>query len=1192
MANTQGFEIVSELTLDVLRQILKAAWKSADDASGTGVIPEKIEIPSSTAFGPYQVKTGTVQIPQEGLDITAVPEDNAFEIKMDTLFHIEIENPPIPSATFFDIEAEVRIKTPVANLGPTELGVDFSGLSDDDVSVNITSGDPVGPITDAVVEEYVHEQLRSSSGINKIIDPIPISFAVYDMNVRVEMYDDETDPAKTASVQITGPDEVEVTIPCYMRFYDIEGGTPPATLESPMGIDAKIKMTAEYEQTGDVVKAKLSEADVELTDVTPTAGTEGVNYNLNKTKADFVGVDLENLIKTQFSAQAASHLQGMGDAEVTVPSLNQIEDFTENRIKEELVSRDHISIWEPEPPPVDDEGVEINDVAPKVLNEGLAIAINAGSSTNIDALIFFVPDNRDFAIAISDEKVESEMEDAVKDEYGTLPTDLDPVEGHDVTLKKLELNLISGAIKIEGDVTVKDAIAGSIDVDANFEAEAGLRWKDAPEGQIIEPFLKGDPDVDLSLLAWILSFLIGFITFGIIGGIIVVVVLSIAEDIAEKVGGKVIRDDVTGQLKGIGAWPQTLKGIGTIESRFENPIEIRSSGIVFAGTMEILSTRQQALTDHADSHGPYMIDSAMAANFEGGAEKAKTSVNWDFDDGNSASVRKPVHQYAKSGLYIAKFQVEVSDLGKVTTRHFAEVYVKNAVPKVTLPSSLTVDEGEEFTLEGSFTDANWVDTHTVVVDWGDNTALEDLSVKETNSKPQAQGTFCSCHAYCDNGTYLVKVRVFDDVGGVGKAEMSVEVHNVPPVVELPEKQVTLLRQPIRLIGNFYDQGWCDTHEGVWDTGDCYKTDAIIRETNKKPSAEGTAEIVHYYRNCGRYIAELTVNDDDGGSDKKRMEIQAYKLKNPEYGEGFYLFPSGDVKHEIANDWKPAVSESMGIRHVGLAPVSVETQRQVNFFAEEIVLYRKQWAQGVRLKGQFLAGIYQQIPANSGWSYEFCGHFHQEKPAAGAIWIGIDPLGGDKVDAESVVWRKTGGAGTWKDARIRTEARHDIITLYLTVLGTNETESTAYFDKAKVYQLQAFGKEKACEDRKVDFESFNEGSEMQKEFTYKELTFRPLGEKLFITTLGAPEAQKKLGFKPEGLEVIFPNYVDEIELKANNYYGRSLSLSLLRDEDVVDEQTLAINNEVKNFTVKFENFNGFRLSGGGGEASIVYIKLCI
>ena len=43
-------------------------------------------------------------------------------------------------------------------------------------------------------------------------------------------------------------------------------------------------------------------------------------------------------------------------------------------------------------------------------------------------------------------------------------------------------------------------------------------------------------DVDLSLLAWIVSFLIGFITFGLVGGIIGIVIVAIVEGIAEKIG--------------------------------------------------------------------------------------------------------------------------------------------------------------------------------------------------------------------------------------------------------------------------------------------------------------------------------------------------------------------------------------------------------------------------------------------------------------------------------------------------------------------------------------------------------------------------------------------------------------------------------------------------------------------------------
>jgi hypothetical protein len=93
----------------------------------------------------------------------------------------------------------------------------------------------------------------------------------------------------------------------------------------------------------------------------------------------------------------------------------------------------------------------------------------------------------------------------------------------------------------------------------------------------------GEPDVDLSLLAWILSFLIGFITFGLVGGIIAIVVLIIVESIATRIGGALVRDNVTNQITGLGAWPSQLRRIGTVDARFENPIVIAPDGIVFAG---------------------------------------------------------------------------------------------------------------------------------------------------------------------------------------------------------------------------------------------------------------------------------------------------------------------------------------------------------------------------------------------------------------------------------------------------------------------------------------------------------------------------------------------------------------------------------------------------------------------------------
>jgi hypothetical protein len=136
---------------------------------------------------------------------------------------------------------------------------------------------------------------------------------------------------------------------------------------------------------------------------------------------------------------------------------------------------------------------------------------------------------------------------------------------------------------MEGDVTVIDAILDSIDVDASFEEDVGLHWEDNPDGTqriVSDP---GEPDVDLSLLAWIVSFLIGFITLGLVGGIIGLVVMMIVEGIAERIGGSLVRNSITNQVEGIGAWPSELVHIGDVDSRFENPIDISSEGIVMAG---------------------------------------------------------------------------------------------------------------------------------------------------------------------------------------------------------------------------------------------------------------------------------------------------------------------------------------------------------------------------------------------------------------------------------------------------------------------------------------------------------------------------------------------------------------------------------------------------------------------------------
>lgn len=1191
MPNTQGFELVSEVTVQVLREILNSAWKSADDTSGEGVIPEKFDIPAGLAMGPYAVKEGTVQIPKEQLGLEMDTDVNGVDVKLGTIVHIEIDNPPIPSATFFDLTADIHIKTPVVTLnGDVNVGVKLENLPVDSVVATITSGDPIGPITQAMVEEYVHEKLRNDPSFPTVYDNINMTFPPFNMTGRLELYDDESNPVKEANVTFPQVDKVLVSIPCYMRFYDITGSFAGVTLATPMGITGTIEMLSDYSTVNDKVQAKLSEAVMTLTNVQPAPGIEGINYNSNSTLVGFGSpISLEDIIKNNFALLAQLELTKIGDIEETVPSVSQIEDFIEQEVRKELDTRKEILIWEPQIPEDSEVEFSIDNVTPQALNEGMAIAINDTGSGNPGAITFFVPNNRDFATAISKGEVVSQLVAARDKEFGSLPTRLDPVEGHDVDLNALNFDLKSGAIDVTGDVTVIDAILGSIDVDADFQADVGLEWEDNAEGgQKIHPFVIGEPDVDISLLAWILSFLIGFITFGIVGGIIVIVVLSIAESLAERIGGEIIRDEVSGQITGIGAWPQSLSHIGTIESRFENPIGIDSQGILFSGNLIVTSTYALTSEDFAFSNGPYFIIGGQVLSFDGGAEKATSEIFWDFDDGHSSIIRKPNHIYGKSGLYIAKLRVAVEEEGGVTTRHFAKVKVQNVAPQVFMPPTVTANEGDEVPIIAKFTDVNWLDTHTASIDWGDNSAPEELIVTETHEQPLAQGEIFACHAYCDNGTYEVKLTVRDDAGGIGVGVMTIVIENVAPEVFVPDEIFTLQGQCVHFIGTFEDAGWCDTHTGVWDLGDCTLRDAFIEQTNEKPKAVGTAEVRHVYQNCGVYKAKLTITDDDGGVGEDSMCVKVNHLKNGNFEDGFYNLKFREGHDDIiANHWLPFAAP---VDTIDKAAIS--GQRSADFDPQQYIISDGQRSQRIYIRGAIQAGIMQQIEVNEGWDYEFTGQFHIPLVSTAKAIIGIDPLGGSDPNSSSIVWREVALNLQWKNATIRATARGNKITMFLGLLHRNAPKTEIYWDQCSLYQIQPYCKEVLCEPTCINFSDLRSGVSIHKPFQFEGLTFIPGERGVFTTTLGEPNGQVKLGFHSAGMRIDFPQVVDFLRLTITNYAGRIITLEVLYEDEIMASFEEIISNETKTIELEEPQMTGIIIRGGDSEAALVEICLCL
>jgi hypothetical protein len=183
------------------------------------------------------------------------------------------------------------------------------------------------------------------------------------------------------------------------------------------------------------------------------------------------------------------------------------------------------------------------------------------------------------------------------------------------------------------------------------------------------------------------------------------------------------------------------------------------------------------------------------------------------------------------------------------------VTVNNAAPVIDASSIVftrdqlvvtEVDEGDEFTLTGSFTDAGSLDSHHVYIDWGDG-ALDSVFIPAGQPRQ-----FSFDHVYLDGfydslgnpGTYDITIRVVDKDTGEASRTIPFVVHNVQPELipgSIQFNRLTvdadgniLSRQPlafddglpvieegaaIEVYGQFTDPGLIDTHQAHIDWGD-------------------------------------------------------------------------------------------------------------------------------------------------------------------------------------------------------------------------------------------------------------------------------------------------------------------------------------------------------------------------------------
>jgi PKD repeat protein len=1189
MPDTHGYEVIAELTQAVLQQILEGAWDNS-------IIPHSVDIDPDLAFGPLKTEDGVVNIPKAGLALDMAPADNSVRITLPAEIHVEIANPPIPSASMFDMTADIFVTAPIGTLGTTiNVGVLLEGLGRDKVEVTLTSGDPIGPITLTLIQEYVHEKYEDGT-IPATIAQEGASLGALTADAFVEIFDDASDPNHQITVSQPAPNQVKLRIPIHLRLSNLSMGV------SPMGVEAKIAITAPLVTAPGSISAQLTAATVEVEDFIPAPGVEGTNYNLNQAGASARGIDLEDLLKTEIRSRGQGIANTIGDINVFVPTVSQIEDFIGDQAHAALISRGNISLWTPETPGSE---VTVNDVTIKVLADALAICINAGPGADPNGVTNFIPDDRSCAIAIDGDKVLQIIDEAIhrpEDEGGfgpdfpDTPKTFDDVDGHAARLTSLNPTLTDGAIHISGNVTVIDAIAGSIDVDASFGVDVGLQWADNPDGtQMIEPFTIGEPDVDLSLLAWILSFLIGFITFGLVGGIIVLVVLIIVEGVATSIGGVIIRDEVSDQIRGIGAWPQTLEGIGTVTSRFENPIQIDPDGIMFPDAYLVTATFALTVDALARSNGPYTVDGGSPLQFTGGPDAPDTDYEWDFGDGNTAQGAIVWHTYADDGLYVAKLTTVVNQPGGVRTRHFALVRVRNVPPKVDAGPDMAVDEGQKVEYLATFTDPEWPDTHTAVFDFGDDSLPVEGVVTETNDPPQAQGTARAKHAYCDNGDYTITVKVRDDDGGIGTDTSRVTVRNVAPTIDAGDDMFAYRCTPITLVARFIDPGWCDTHIGFWNFGDCTpQHPATIRERHEPPAGTGIAAATHVYDRCGTYLAECTVVDDDGGVGRDTIAVRVIDVLNQDFEGGFRNRLVGTV----ANEWEPYIPGGyMSGGAAVLAAGLVEAGQAMLFRAEEFVVHGGQRSQRIGGAGQFQAGIYQQVGANLNWDYQVSVWYHLDERGGGVCRLGIDPTGGTNPESADVQWSEGNEHRDWAQLVGRVTAQSRAITIFLQVDA--EAGGIAYFDDVALIPYPCplvepevpeppppEGRE-ACVDWKDEQEARDVGSVYEKGgFTFQAIS----QESLRIVLWGSPEGQGKLALPQSGVRVLLPFVADRVVAHVVHYTGEPIAMEAFdATGQVGGASTTTAEGVLQTLEVSAVGITTLLFTGGGGEGLL--IKLC-
>ena len=293
-----------------------------------------------------------------------------------------------------------------------------------------------------------------------------------------------------------------------------------------------------------------------------------------------------------------------------------------------------------------------------------------------------------------------------------------------------------------------------------------------------------------------------------------------------------------------------------------------------------------------------------------------TAVDWGEGDGfqtETLALTEPAgatpgtlrgsHQYLQNGVY--SVQVRVCDDSVCVTDGF-RVQVDNLEPVLTanigrqgddVEGAPVVEAGRDYLRLGTFVDRGVQDSFSAQVSWGDEPGARTFTpavviapVRGDPPDPDAVGELRGEHTYCQDGTYEVVVRLWDDTMQAGgqdpvEARFTVAVENVSPSIGRADMLLGNAEPPapgdgsarylivegtqVAFVLDASDPG-CDD-QGLtyrWQFGD-----ATADSASEDPG--------HFYDdNClqneheerCRYQVTVTVTDSDGARDVRQFHV--------------------------------------------------------------------------------------------------------------------------------------------------------------------------------------------------------------------------------------------------------------------------------------------------------------------------------